>query len=117
MSASATKTLVVRYLGENGLMTVIELAALVGVIPRNIQRALSSLSAPAPAERLAHVGAWCTVNRGKYGPIQVAQWVAGPGRHARKPAAMTGAEQKRTSRERLQSVDRVFAAGMRAGAK
>lgn len=86
---TATQALIVRFLENEGPMTSDELAELVGVTRRSINRALLILLEGRPATRRVHIHAWPCIDRGLYGSQPVPQYAAGPGRNAKKPEPKT----------------------------
>lgn len=110
---TATKSLIVRYLGDNGPMESDELADLLGITRRSVNRALASMVAEPSAKRPAHIERWGQVDRGLYGAVPVPVYAAGPGPNRRKPKPKTKAQCAREHRARKATPVSITAAWIR----
>lgn len=111
---SPTKPLIVRYLEENGPLPSDELADLLRITRRSVNRALADMVALPTDARPAHIERWDQVERGLYGAVPVPVYAAGPGPNRRKPKPKSAAEKAREYRARRATPLGITAAMVRA---
>ena len=97
---TATKSLIARYLDEHGPLPSGELADLLGITRRSVNRALADMVALPSATRPVRIARWDDVERGLYGAVPVPVYAAGPGPNRNKPKPKTQVQRAREYRAR-----------------
>lgn len=111
---TATKSLIVRYLDEHGPLPSDELADLLGITRRSVNRALADMVALPATVRPVRIVRWDGTERGLYGAVPVPVYAAGAGPNRSKPKPKTRAQKAREYRARQATPLAVTAAMVRA---